>query len=209
MSEKNLLAWWDTAKNRKEWYLLRSPQMLRLLIVLIGGIFILVCAGNLVSPSETVSGEGAGGETEVAAPEGTAGLAAAERDLERRLEAILSSVAGSGAVQVTVTMAAGPEHIYAKNLSKQNRTTEERDQAGGNRITTEVNEDGNLVLVQSVSGGKEEPVLIRTTRPEIAGVLVLAEGADNPALREELSRAVETVLAIPPHKVTVLPKEGR
>lgn len=205
---KNVLAWWDQAKNRKEWAFLRSPQILRLLVVLVGGMFILVWAGNWVSPQAPVSGEGTTAKTEGADPEG-GDLAAAERDLERRLEAILSSVAGCGEVQVTVTMSAGPEHIYARNVSKQNRTTEEKDQAGGNRLTTEANEDGNLVLVQAVSGGKEEPVLIRATRPEIAGVLVLAEGASNPALREELLQALETVLAIPAHKVTVLPKEGR
>lgn len=64
------------------------------------------------------------------------------------------------------------------------------------------------MLLQTVSGGKEEPVLIRAKRPEIAGVLVLAEGARDPGLREELVQAVITVLAVPAHKVTVLSKEG-
>lgn len=192
-------------KNVMESILLRSPRSRRLLVILAGGILFLICAGSWSSdtlfqntPATAENGIVAEGD-----------LAAAESDLERRLEAILSAIAGCGEVQVTVTMAAGPEHIYAQNISKQNRTTEEQDQSGGNRLTTEVNEDGNLVLLRPVSGGKEEPVLIRSTRPEIAGVLVLAEGAKNPSLREELMRAVETVLAVPAHKVTVLPKESR
>jgi stage III sporulation protein AG len=196
--------------NIVESILLRSPKIWRILLVLVGGILILICAGSWVSPrpdalsqNNSIMAAESGNNTE-----GGGTLAAAESDLERRLEAILGSIAGCGEVQVTVTMAAGPEYVYAQNISKQSRTTEEQDQSGGNRLTTEVNEDGNLVLLRAVSGGKEEPVLIKSTRPEIAGVLVLAEGAQNPSLREGLMRAVATVLAVPAHKITVLPKEG-
>lgn len=195
-------------KNIMESTFFRSSRMRQLLMILAGGVLILICAGNWVSPPPDTLSQSAPVAAAENAADPTGSLAAAESDLERRLEVILSSIAGCGEVQVTVTMAAGPEHTYAQNVAKQNRTTEERDQSGGNRLTTELNEDGNLVLLRAVSGGKEEPVLIRSTRPEIAGVLVLAEGAKNPSLREELMRAVETVLAVPAHKVTVLPKES-
>ena len=210
MPERNgfLEEWWDKLKGRKEWHLLRAPGMGRLLVVLLGGILLLICTSSWVSPKPKASSTSVDQPSAVSNG-GEVGLAKAEKDLEKRLEEILSSVAGSGEVQVTITMAAGPEHQYAKNTSQQNRTIEEKDQTGGNRMTTETNEDGDLVLVREVSGGKEEPVLIRATRPEIAGVLVLAEGARDPGLREELVQAVLTVLAVPAHKVTVLPKESR
>ena len=198
--------WWKRLKNKKEWSLARSPGVWRLILLLAGGLFLLIYTSSWVSPKPKSTPSPNYQADENKSEEG---LSAAEKDLERRLEGVLSSVAGSGEVQVTVTMAAGPEYLYAKNLSEQTRTIEEKDQSGGNRTTTEANEEGNLVLVQTVSGGKEEPVLIRAKRPEIAGVLVLAEGARDPGLREELVQAVVTVLAIPAHKVTVLPKEGR
>lgn len=200
--------WWERVKNKKEWHLARSPGMWKLMIVLAGGLFLLIYTSSWISPklhSTTTSDYQA---AEQSGEDRDDGLGKAEKDLERRLEGVLSSVSGSGDVQVTITMAAGPEYLYAKNLSEQTRTVEEKDKSGGNRTTTEVNEEGNLVLVRTVSGGQEEPVLIRATRPEIAGVLVLAEGARDPGLREELVQAVVTVLAIPAHKVTVLPKEG-
>jgi stage III sporulation protein AG len=179
--------------------------MWKLILILAGGLFLLIYAGSWVSPKEKSS---ISPGYQAAEKKGEEGLSTAEKELERRLEGVLSSIAGSGDVQVTITMAAGPEYLYAKNLSEQTRTVEEKDQSGGNRTTTEANEEENLVLLQTVSGGKEEPVLIRAKRPEIAGVLVLAEGARDPGLREELVQAVITVLAVPAHKVTVLSKEG-
>jgi stage III sporulation protein AG len=71
-----------------------------------------------------------------------------------------------------------------------------------------VNEQDNLVLLQSASGANE-PVVIREVHPEIAGVLVLAGGASNPVLRERLIQAVETVLDVPSYRVMVLPKGGQ
>jgi len=191
--------------------LFRSPVMWKLVLVLAGGVFMMVYAGNWLSPqTQPVSSNvDQDGEQEAEAKsEGDDSISAAEKELEGRLEKVLSSVAGCGDVQATVTMAAGPEYQYAKNLSEQTKTIEENDQSGGKRTTTEANEEGDLALVRAVTGGKEEPVLIMAKRPEIAGVLVLAEGAGDPGLREELVRAVVTVLAVPAHKVTVLPKEG-
>jgi stage III sporulation protein AG len=199
--------WWERLKNSKEWNLLRSSKMWKLILVLAGGLFLLIYSSNWVSPnpeSSPVSNDQAGEELAV-----EEGLSKVEKDLEGRLERALSSVSGAGDVQVTVTMAAGPEHLYATNLSEQTKTTEEVDKSGGNRTITEINEEGNLVLLSAVSGGQEEPVLIKEISPEIAGVLVLSEGARDPALREELVQAVIIVLDIPAHKVTVLPKESR
>jgi stage III sporulation protein AG len=69
-----------------------------------------------------------------------------------------------------------------------------------------VNEQDDLVLLQSGNGGSSTPVVVKELHPEIAGVLVLAEGANNPGLKEKLIQAVETVLNIPSYRVMVLPK---
>ncbi len=132
-----------------------------------------------------------------------------EEQLESRLEAALSAVDGAGSVQVTVTLKSGVENVYAQNVNKQDQTTQEKDQSGGgNSTTNEVNEQDSLVLLQSANGGSDTPVVVKELSPEIAGVLVLAEGANNPGLREKLVQAVETVLDIPSYRVMVLPKGG-
>jgi stage III sporulation protein AG len=36
----------------------------------------------------------------------------------------------------------------------------------------------------------------------------VADGADNPVVREQLTDAVVTLMNVPPHKVRVLPRQG-
>ncbi|HHW40716.1 MAG TPA: stage III sporulation protein AH [Syntrophomonadaceae bacterium] len=165
----------------------------------------LIVAGSLINPAASTTSPPAPAKEEVQRDDS---LTAAEKELESRLEKVLGSVAGAGSVQVTVTLSSGQENVFAQNINKQNRIIEEKDQAGGNRKTTEVNEQGSLVFAETLNGGKDDPVLIKAKRPEVAGVLVLAEGAKDPELREKLAQAVETLLDIPPHKVTVLAKES-
>lgn len=136
-------------------------------------------------------------------------LAAAESLLESRLENILGQIAGVGQVSVSVQLAAGPEYEYATDVSTTQRTIDETDQAGGTRLTTEKTKDGRLVLVRVTSGGTEQPVLIKQLKPEILGILVVAEGASDPVIRSKLSQAVQTLFNIPAYQVSVLSKEGR
>jgi stage III sporulation protein AG len=184
--------------------LLRSPQGWKLFLLLGIGIFLMVFAGSLV---ETHPPEPQVSNLESPLNQDDA-LSKNEQELENRLQEILGAVSGAGRVEVIVVLASGPERVFAQNVTKEERTVEEKDQAGGVRTTNEANEQGELVLLRQGSGNEGGPVLIKETRSEIAGVLILAEGAKNPELKEKLAQAVMTVLAVPPHKVTVLPREG-
>ena len=61
--------------------------------------------------------------------------------------------------------------------------------------------------MQSMSQGISQPVVIMEERPKAVGVIVVAEGADNLAVREQVANAIQVLLDIPAHKVTVLPME--
>lgn len=197
--------WWGNLEDGKGFFPGRIPNLWRFLVLLGGGVALLIFAGSLINPATSTTSPPAPVRQKVQRDDS---LTAAEKELEARLEKVLGSVAGAGSVQVTVTLASGQENVFAQNVNKQNRITEEKDQAGGNRKTTEVNEQGSLVFGETLNGGKDDPVLIKAKRPEIAGVLVLAEGAKDPELREKLAQAVEILLDVPPHKVTVLAKES-
>lgn len=197
--------WWRNLGEGKGFFPGRVSNLWRLLVLLGGGVALLIVAGSLINPAASTTSPPAPAKEEVQRDDS---LTAAEKELESRLEKVLGSVAGAGSVQVTVTLSSGQENVFAQNINKQNRIIEEKDQAGGNRKTTEVNEQGSLVFAETLNGGKDDPVLIKAKRPEVAGVLVLAEGAKDPELREKLAQAVETLLDIPPHKVTVLAKES-
>ncbi len=204
--------WWKSMYSEKALSLARISNLWWLLLILGGGVVLLVMSSFMsISGSTPLDTASRGDATrEVGSEETQKGYALAdiERELEDRLERILGAVEGAGSVEVTVTLASGEESVFAQNLNRQNRVIEEKDQSGGNRKTTELSEQGSLVFAEAPSGGRETPVVIKRKRPEIAGVLVLAEGAKDPELRERLARAVETLLDIPPYKVTVLVKKG-
>ncbi len=192
----------------KRYHFLRGPRMWQLLLVFGIGLMLLIISGPWFGQrsNPAASAPAAGLQAQ---PAPSDDLTSVEQELEGRLAGILSAVEGAGSVQVTVTLKAGAEHVYAQNITKQDQTIQEKDQSGGNRTTNEANETDNLVLLQAASGGKDEPVVVKEMHPEIAGVLVLAEGASSPSLRERLIQAVQTVLDVPSYRVMVLPKGRR
>ncbi|MHB1653783.1 MAG: stage III sporulation protein AH [Desulfitobacteriaceae bacterium] len=127
-----------------------------------------------------------------------------ERSLESKLAENLRQMDGVGKVQVSVSLASSLKSDYAKNANVTKRTTEETDKAGGTRKSTEVTENDQLVL----PNGNAQPVVIMEERPEVAGVLVIAEGAKEPKVREAVYTAVRTLLNIPTSKITVVPMGG-
>jgi len=189
----------------KRYPFLRGPRMWQLLLVLGFGMLLLVFSGSWFAPRSSPPASEPASSVQVQSAAGD-DLTSEEEELESRLAAILGAVDGAGSVQVTVTLESGVENVYAQNVNKQDQTIDEKDESGGNRTTNEVNEQDDLVLLQSGSGANSSPVVVKELHPEIAGVLVLAEGANDPALKEKLIQAVETVLDIPSYRVMVLPK---
>lgn len=185
---------------------LRKGQALWMVVLLLIGM-VLLSAGrfsggfsNRVAPPPP-----AGGKTDQGNITGSLEMATVETMLEQRLASILGQIKGVGNVSVKVFLAGGPRFEYATNVSSNKRTVDEKDQSGGSRVTTEQSDSGQLVLVQTAQGGGERPVVTKETRPEIQGVLVVADGATDPRVKESLTRAVETALDIEPHKISVMP----
>ncbi|MDA8213448.1 MAG: hypothetical protein M0021_16470 [Clostridia bacterium] len=130
-----------------------------------------------------------------------------ETALEKRVADILSKVHGVGKVQVRVYLASTTERQFAVNASTNHRTTSEKDPEGAARTISETTEDGQLVMERGAKSGAEDPVLIKAVKPEIEGILVVAEGAQDYRTKLALTRTIETLLNIPAHKISVQPME--
>lgn len=130
-----------------------------------------------------------------------------EASLAQRLEKVLTLINGVGEVKVTVNLASSTQKDFAVNTTTNNKTTKEQDQKGGNRVITENNENGQMVLVRENQGSKEDPVVVKETKPEVKGVIVVAEGAGDPGVKADLMNAVQVYLDIPLYKVIVLERE--
>lgn len=136
------------------------------------------------------------------------GMSAEEEKIGKKLCDMLRQVEGAGQVEVAVRLSASTSAEYAVNTTSGKKTTQEKDQTGGTRLTTEDTSSGQLVMNRSGSGG-ETPVVEREAAPQVAGVLVVAEGASEAKVKAKLFDATRVALGIEPQKIMVLPMERR
>ncbi len=123
-----------------------------------------------------------------------AGPVKTEPTLESRLEGILSSMRGAGRVRVLITYATAGERVAA-TISTMDESVSET--SGGTTATrNEQSREMRQPATISVEGG-QSPIILVEKEPEIRGVIVVAEGAEDPAVRLSLQRAVQAVTGVP------------
>lgn len=125
-----------------------------------------------------------------------------ERDLENRLSSILSKVEGAGEVLVMVTTSKSSEIVVSENIEQMSNTIMETDSNNGVRET----EQTTTKKSTQVLGQNEKPLVITELVPEISGVIIVSEGANDVVVKDALIRSVSTILEIPSYKVQVLQK---
>lgn len=145
-----------------------------------------------------ISTLGGGKETPApaAAPAGTDAVAAGEMQVEKRLEEILSCIRGAGAVRVMVIYDTTVEIVPAMSVDTQTSTSETINDAGG---TVSQNESESKTPVS----GQDGALVLTEKQPVIRGVIVVAEGAADIAVRINLQSAVQTVLGIDLKNISV------
>lgn len=126
-----------------------------------------------------------------------------ETVLEKKLINMLSKMEGAGAVNVMVTIESNEEKILAQDTSSNAQRTEEKDQAGGTRNTDSMQQTNDVVLQNG-----NTPYVVKEYAPEIRGVFILAEGADNSNVKTQITEAVSKLLDVPVHKISVEKKRN-
>ena len=131
-----------------------------------------------------------GSEGNAASPPQTIAKETADRETERRMAEILSKVEGAGEVDVMLTFRQTEEKTIAHN-----ETREENGETLRMEQTAILLEDGD---------GATQPLILTETSPVVEGVVIAAQGADNPAVAAALNQAAQALLDVPAHKVAVL-----
>lgn len=119
--------------------------------------------------------------------------------LERKLENILGEIKGVGKVKVMITLEETTEKIPAMNTTQNQEKTSEKDSQGGVREI--IREDSSIQVV--TRGSEGNIIVLKEIKPKVKGVIVVAEGAENIEIKEELYQAVKTALGISGNKVEV------
>ena len=125
---------------------------------------------------------------------------------ENRLKQILSSIKGAGRVDVMITYKTGKELIPAMNTVESVIETEEKDSSGGIRKVSQTDINSQPVSMNTSDG--TQPLITREIHPEVLGVIVIAEGAEDIHVRMELQKAVQTVLGVSANQVEIFVMEN-
>ncbi len=123
--------------------------------------------------------------------------------LERRVEEVLSGMEGAGKVQVMITVADAGTEILEKDTEINTTDLEETDDAGGRRKNTENGQREEVIYLRDAQGN-EIPYVVQRKLPEVTGVVVLAEGAGNAKVKENIIGAVGVLFNLNEHRIKVI-----
>ncbi len=190
----------------RDWFKNKDTKKLKLDILVIGGLGIILMisgsfftSGKTKNQSDKVSVQNA--ETQTARDVKESG-SSYEDQLENKLIKILSGVKGIDNVDVMVTLESQEEIVPAINTQESNQVTDEKNPDGGTRTTDHKDITSEVVTAQS--NGNNEPVIVKKIYPKIRGVVIAADGADDPQIKYVITKTVQAALDIPIYKIEVL-----
>lgn len=179
----DIKAWFKNKKGKKDQWL----------ILLLIGILLVVIA--IPATPENKKEDGQEEETLSDAGEDSDSYA---RLLERRLEEALIQVKGVGKVSVMITLSSSKEKI----VEKDRETSTDKSQEG--ESVQNQNSSSSETSVYSGQSGSQSPYVKKTLSPDIQGVIVIAEGGDNPVVIENITEAVQALFGVDTHKIKVM-----
>ena len=125
------------------------------------------------------------------------------REWEKKLEESLLYIEGAGQVKVLITLKESEQKILAKDGTEDISETTETDASGGSRRMTENTMEKNTVYTVDESG-QDVPYVVKTITPTVEGVVVIAQGADIPRVRQNIIESIQVLFDIDMNKITIV-----
>ena len=122
-----------------------------------------------------------------------------EKNLESRLENLLSNVDGVGNVKVMITLSYGKEIVIADDINSSLISTKEIDKSGTTRETQDKKTESKKIIIDG-----KDPLILKEIQPKVEGVIIIAEGGDDIYIKQELIKSAQTILNVDAHKIQVL-----
>lgn len=194
------------SENRKK---IKRPKKDQLVTLLLFGVLLLVIAIP-VEPKKEKQGEKETVQEGESVLEGTKEPLSAdsyERQQEERLKEVLEKVEGVGRAEVMITLRASARKVVEKDAPSRSQRVEETDSQGGNR-TTQENEREETTVYEEGNDGIRTPYVIQELEPAVEGVIVIAEGGGNPAVKQNILEAVQALFPVEAHKIKIMKMEG-
>lgn len=124
-----------------------------------------------------------------------------EEKEQKELRKLLGKMEDVGEVDVKIYFKSGEVKVPAIEATSQEIITEENDSSGGTRTNNQLTDGSKVVM--SVDGGNNEPYILQVNKPEITGVLVVAQGATSNKVKYDIQVAISSLYGISIDKVNV------
>ncbi len=122
-------------------------------------------------------------------------------EMEENLRSILSKIKGAGKVDVMITFVSGNESVPVYDVNTTQSSTQEKDKEGGARDIKESSKDNKIVYEESQ--GTKKPFVVKELLPKVKGVVIVADGAGNAEVKNNLSMAAQALLEVADYKIQV------
>ena len=171
------------------------PQKNQLLILLLVGILLVVIA----IPTSNKKKGSASDDSKDSGNDSAASYVNTDEEyeqyLEKRVARALEYVQGVGKAEVMITLKSSGQKIVEKDQQSSSQNSEEEDSSGGIRNVEERTTDKTSIYEQG-SDGSQSPYVSKELTPEIAGVLVVAEGGDNAVVVQNITEAIQALFGV-------------
>ncbi len=164
-----------------------------ILVGILGAIVLLIVFLDF-SPSKKISSQNAVSNSNSSTFEYAA-------KLEERLEGALSKISGAGNVKVLLTFDGVKELVLAKQTDEKTSKTNNKSSNGTQNSTETTTVSTEPVLVNE--NGSTNPIVLMEILPEIKGVIVVAQGANNIKVKLDLLKAVQALLRVDSSQVEI------
>lgn len=188
-----------TSGNKKLIYNLLTVFLIGVIILLAASFFKTTSSGTLKSITEVADKN----KKNVEQQEVNKEKQTYEMQVQDKLKSTLEKIDGVGIVEVMINFESGEEQVPAVNINDATNTSEEKDTEGGVRTSTQKNNGSQVVVTND--GSKSEPLIVKTYKPKVTGVCIVAEGAENKVTELRIARAVINLFSIAENKVNVYP----
>lgn len=115
-----------------------------------------------------------------------------ELQIEDKLEKLISSIDGAGKTKVMVTLSSTQEKIFARQYKNESENRSDN---------SKKSDEYEYVIVKS--GSQEDGLLLKITEPDVKGVAVVCEGADDINVKESIISTISSVLDIKSNKISI------
>ena len=127
------------------------------------------------------------------------------KKLEDDLKRILLQVEGVGEVDVAVTMESTGRKLVEKDVPLSESSVDETGNGTNSKKESKNSEEATVYLENA--DGTKAPYVVEETMPVVRGVLVVAQGADDPQVVAEIKEAAMALFHLEAHKIKVMKKK--